>query len=93
MSVVSDVVKMELYDRPEDAPNYNNNGEDRKTALLTNAVVVGRGTHTGKPTVDLCFEDDKGNKFVAMCTASMLANIVAGAEGIYQRTQAQDKAN
>jgi hypothetical protein len=54
-----------------------------KSATLIEAVVVRAGTVEGKSTVDLVFQDQKGNKFVAMNTGRIIRSIanVIGDEG------------
>ena len=44
---------------------------------IDRAVVVRNGTASGKSTVDLVLEDEKGQKYVVMTTTSLLATIVA----------------
>lgn len=46
-------------------------------AHLKKAVVVRKGTVEGNSTVDLIFEDNDGNKFVAMVTSNLLKMIPA----------------
>lgn len=89
---MTQVAKIELHDRPSDAPNYNEKG-DWKAAKIEKFVVVGRGTTEGKPTVDIQFTDEEGNQYIAMITATLLASVVSAASGIYERTQNQEKAN
>ena len=61
--------------RPEEAPNYRRDTLDIRAAKLTNAVVVRIGTVGGNPTVDLQFESEQGEKFVAMVTGAVLETL------------------
>lgn len=50
---------------------------------ITKVLVVKEGTESGKPTVDLQLEDDKGNKYIALTTGALidaLASVVRGVE-------------
>jgi hypothetical protein len=57
-----------------EAPNYQtgaNGGEGFKAAKILAFVAIKEGMANGKDTVDLQFEDDQGNKFVAFTTATL----------------------
>lgn len=45
---------------------------------ILQAVVVQSGTESGKPTVDLVFADEKGNKYMVMITGALLKSIPCG---------------
>ncbi len=65
----------------DDAPDYDS--AEWTAVELDSALVIQEGTVKGKPTVDLMFADDRGNKYVAMVTGAIvkqLANIVRGAD-------------
>ncbi len=71
-------LNIRIVDSPKEATNY---GKDFTALTLTSALIVGHGTTSGKPTVDLLLTDEKGNKYVAMATggiAEMLGSAVRG---------------
>lgn len=43
-----------------------------KGVKVTEAVIIKNGTTTGNPTVDIIFEDNEGNRYVAMTTGALL---------------------
>ncbi len=62
----------------KESPNYNElnkAGENWKVATLKTAIVTKEGTKAGNPTVDLQFEDEHGNKFIAMVKGSLLEGL------------------
>jgi len=73
-----------LHDSPQEAPNYEQ--PEYKAANLTTAVVVGNGTVDGNPTVDFVFEDENGQKYVAMLTGGLVQNLAGTVQGIKDRT-------
>ena len=78
-----------MSDTPQEAPTYRK--PEYLFAKLQIARVVGRGTKLGNPTVDLIFEDDKGQKYVAMITGGLMENLAVAIKGIRDRTKIQDK--
>lgn len=68
-------LNIKIFNSPAEAPNYNTNGEGVKAATVKEAVIVRNGTQGGNPTVDLVFEDDKGQKYVAMLTGRLLKTV------------------
>jgi hypothetical protein len=68
-----DSIKLEIYDQPSDAPNYNTGVYE--AVKLKSAVIVHNGTVNGNSTVDLIFVDAQGNKHVALVKASYLEMI------------------
>ena len=74
-----------LADSVEKAPNYEK--PEYLAANLTTAQVVGNGTVNGNPTVDLIFEDESGQKYVAMITGGLMQNLAGAIEGMKERTQ------
>lgn len=68
-------LSIKIFNSPEEAPNYNTNGEGVKAAHVKEAVIVRNGTVGGNATVDLVFEDDKGQKFVGMITGRLLKQV------------------
>lgn len=76
-------LSIQIANSPEEAPNYNRDFVDVRAATITKAVIVKKGTESGKPTVDFQFEAMDGSKFVAMLTGDLvkgLAKAVSGAE-------------
>lgn len=67
-------VLIKMCNSIEEAPNYAAMG-GYKLAKFKEAVVVKAGTEGGNPTVDLVFEDESGNKFVAMTTGALVKSI------------------
>lgn len=82
--IVANDLKVLLADNPQDAPNYEK--PEYLLANLTTAQVVGNGTARGNPTVDFIFEDEQGQKYVAMLTGGLIENLAAAIEGVKQRT-------
>lgn len=76
-----------LSDSPDEAPKYDK--PEYRLANLTTAHVVGRGTASGNPTVDFIFEDERGQKYVAMLTGGLVENLAAAVLGMKQRTANQ----
>lgn len=74
-----------LHDSPQEAPNYEQ--PEYEGATLVTAVVVGRGTVEGNPTVDLIFEDVNGQKYVAMTTGRLMENLSGAIQGMKERTK------
>lgn len=83
-------LKILLADSPDEAPKYNK--PEYLLANLTTAQIVGRGTVRGNPTVDFIFEDENGQKYVAMLTGALIENLVGAIRGMKQRTADQDAA-
>lgn len=67
-------LSIEIKDSPEVAPNYGKEG-GWKGAVLKKAIIVKNGTISGAATIDLQFEDEHGNKYVAMVTAALLKGV------------------
>lgn len=78
-----------LHDSPDEAPKYDK--PEFLFANLTTARVVGRGTANGLPTVDFIFEDEKGQKYVAMLTGGIVENLAGAVRGMKQRTADQNR--
>lgn len=83
--LVRDVIQLELFDRPEDAPTYR--APEHQAIIFTGANIVGRGTVSGEPTIDLLLEDETGQKWMAMVKSSHLQNISAAVSGMRARTK------
>lgn len=80
-----------LSDSPDEAPNYNK--PEHLFATLNAARVVGRGTVSGAPTVDFIFQDENGQKYVAMLTGGLVENLAAAVLGMKQRTAGQNSGS
>ncbi len=91
--MVTDSVTVKRFAKPEDAPKYN---ENWNMVRIENALIVDKGTVSGKPTVDLQMVDAYGNKHLVMTTAgivSMLHSAIENGEGPKdQRIAALEKA-
>lgn len=74
-----------LADSPQEAPNYEK--PEYQGANLTTAHVVGKGTTDGNPTVDLIFEDENGQKYIAMITGNLMQMLAGAIQGMKERTQ------
>jgi len=83
MDLGTNSLKIVMADTPSEAPNYEK--PDYKGANLTTAVVVGKGTVAGNPTVDFVFEDEDGQKYVAMLTAGLIENLTGAIQGMKER--------
>lgn len=75
-------VRIKIVDTPDLAPNYAEQQPPVKAINIRDAVIVRRGTTTGKPTVDLVFEDDKGQQYVALTTGGLLESVAAALAGV-----------
>ena len=84
MDLGTNDLKILLANSVEEAPNYTK--PEYLSANLTIAQVVGKGTVKGNPTVDFIFEDESGQKYVAMLTGGLVAGIAQAIEGMKQRT-------
>jgi hypothetical protein len=79
-----------MHDSPGEAPKYEK--PEHLFAKVAVARVVGRGTVEGNPTVDLVFEDERGQKYVAMLTGGLIENLAGAVRGMRQRTAEQDSS-
>lgn len=80
---------LKLADSPDEAPVYRL--PEFRVANLTTAQIVGRGTAAGLPTVDFIFEDENGQKYVAMLTGGLVENLAAAVLGMKERTRNQNR--
>ena len=74
---------IEIVESPEDAPNYARDEVDVRGCQIVRAIIVKKGTQSGKPTVDFQIVAHDGSIFVAMLTGAIvksLAGAVAGVE-------------
>ena len=70
------IIEIQICDSPNDAPNYNTDGKGFKGAKLIKAIVVRKGTKGGHDTIDLQFEDENGQKYIALTTAAILKTLI-----------------
>lgn len=77
-------LEIQIFDQPEDAPNYNHEG-GYISAGLEKAFIILNGTVQGKPTVDLHFKSPHGEKYVALVTFELIKSLVAAGNGALQR--------
>lgn len=68
-------LSIKICDNPQEAPDYNTNGEGFKGAKIEKVLIVRQGTEGGNDTVDIQFTDQEGNKFVAMTTGRLLKSV------------------
>jgi len=78
-------IKISVVDSPSDAPNYSRDMPDVRAASITEAIVVDKGTRKRKPTVDLRFCDQDGNKYVAIMSGQLVEGIAAAIVGRRER--------
>lgn len=68
---------IDISESPQEAPDYNKMPEKWEPLEITKAVIVKKGTVQGLPTVDLQCQDDKGNKYLIMCSGRILKTLAA----------------
>lgn len=78
MNAVTNSLKITIVDTPAEAPNY---GQDTKMLRITDVIIVGKGTESGKPTVDLQMTDQAGNKYLVMATGAIMEMIGGAVTG------------
>ena len=66
-------LQITIHRTPDEAPNYAK--PEFLPANLKTARVIGFGTVNGQPTVDFIFEDEKGQKHVAMLTGKLVLGL------------------
>jgi hypothetical protein len=80
--MITNHLEMEILDHPGEAPKYD---ADWIMLKATKAIIVGRGTVTGSPTVDLQFETADGKKYVMMATGGIIEALGGATQGKRQR--------
>ena len=83
---MTNALKIEIVESPDQAPNYRRDELTTRTARLDKCIVVGKGTVTGKTTVDFQFYAEDGSKFVAMLTGELVKQLAGAITGFEQRT-------
>lgn len=81
--MITQRIDVELHDNPAEAPKYPPSFTMIK---ITKAVVIGRNTQGGKPTVDIQCEDANGKQFVIMVTGALVEMLGGSATGMRTRT-------
>ena len=76
---------IEIADSPAAAPNYSRDLVDVRAARITKAIIVNKGTESGKPTVDFQIESMEGEKFVAMLTGDLVKGLAQAVIGVESR--------
>ncbi len=84
MNPLTNQLNIQLSDSVAEAPTYDN--PEYLAANLIVAHVVGRGTVANNPTVDLIFEDENGQKYIAMITGAIMQNLAGAIQGMKERT-------
>jgi len=80
--VNTNVADIKIVKSIAEAPNYHKD-KSHAAASVEKFVVVRNGTQEGRSTVDICFVDAQGNKFVAMMTGRLIRSVATaiGDEG------------
>ena len=73
--MISNDVVIKIVDTSKDAPMYN---EEFTPVKMKKCIIVGKGTVTGNPTIDIQLEDEAGNKYLIMATGGLI-EMIAGA--------------
>lgn len=88
MSLITNSVNVKIVDTPAEAPTY---GEETKLIRITDVLIVGKGTESGKPTVDIKMTDPVGNEYLVMATGAIIEAIGAAVTG--KRTRDEESQN
>ena len=81
----TNILEITSHNKPELAPTYEQ--PEFEPANIHRAVVVGRGTEQGNPTVDIVFEDIHGQKYIAMVTGALVEQLASIVAGVRARTK------
>lgn len=70
-------ITMKIFRSPEEATEagYVYREPKYKPVEITTAVIVGNGTVSGKPTVDLILKGPDGQEYVAIVTAQLFESV------------------
>jgi hypothetical protein len=74
------ILPIKIYDDPSAAPHYQRDTPDVRTVNLVEAAIVLKGTVEGKSTVDLVFETQTGERFVALTTGTIVRMLATAIE-------------
>jgi len=72
---LSIVVCQDADDAIAQGYDYASKGDEYKPIEISKAVVVRKGTQSGKPTVDFVLTDQAGQKYVVMLTGALVKSI------------------
>jgi hypothetical protein len=75
------VLNIRVFPNPKEAPIFR--PPEFLAAKIDHANVVRQGTTEGKSTVDLVFQDEKGQKYVVLITGRLIRSLahMVGDEG------------
>lgn len=76
-------MKMKIYNKSSEAPNFF--APEYSAIGLKGVNVVLNGTTSGRATLDLVFEDSKGQKHIAMITGGLFDMIHGAMKGAESR--------
>lgn len=79
------MLKIKIVGSPAEAPHYRRDVCDMRATKLTETVIVCKGTESGRPTVDLVFEDEQGGQYVALVTGALIEQLAGAVRGAAQR--------
>ena len=82
---MTNMLRIQIVDSPDEAPNYQRDTPDVRTATIHTAVIVLKGTESGYSTVDFQIKDAEGNEFVAMLTGTLVCQLASAIVGAEQR--------
>jgi len=77
-------LNIEVKNIPSEAPNYNKEIDIRRI-IIDKVIVVGKGTESGKATVDFQMVTEDGARFVAMLTGTLVRQLVSVIDGVESR--------
>ena len=77
-------LNIEVKNSPSEAPNYNKEIDIRRI-VICKVIVVGKGTESGKATVDFQMVTEDGARFVAMLTGALVRQLVSVIDGVESR--------
>lgn len=82
--MISKQLDIKIVDTPIEAPNY---GPDYTGLKMVKCIIVGKGTKSGKPTVDIQLTDKEGNKYLIMTTGAILESLGGAIMGKRERDE------
>lgn len=88
-NMITTDVSVQIVNTPAEAPNYD--AKDTTIVKIAKAIVVGKGTESGKPTVDLQLVDAEGKQYLIMTTGAILEMLGGVAAG--KRTADEEKVH
>lgn len=82
--MISNKIDISIKDTPDQAPTYQ---DDWTPVRMEKCIIVGKGTKSGKPTVDLQLKDKDGNKYLIMTTGAILESLAGAITGKRERDE------